>query len=119
MRNLTPLSLLLLLPTAGLYAQQFAPAPPPPPMESQEGQESSAPPPSEEEGAPEPAVTIIKRPEATIEEYRVNGQLYMVKITPTKGYPYYLIDSDGDGSFETRRNELDNPPVTVWKILRW
>lgn len=116
MRNLTILSLLLLLASVGLHAQEFAPVPPPPPMENQQ----TTPPAAEEEGAaPEPQVTIIKRPEATIEEYRVNGQLYMVKITPSKGYPYYLIDSDGDGSFETRRNELDNPPVTQWKILRW
>jgi len=121
MRNLSSLALLLLLPIAGLHAQEFTPAPPPPAMETT--QEEPPPPPapeaSEEEAAPEPEVTIIKRPEATIEEFRLNGQLYMVKITPAKGYPYYLIDTDGDGSFETRRNELDNPPVTQWRILHW
>ncbi len=119
MRTLQTLSLLLLLPTAGLYAQEFAPAPPPPPMAPQEGE--PAPPATPEEGAatPEPEVTIIKRKEETIEEYRINGQLYMIKITPAKGYPYYLIDTDGDGTLETRRNELDNPPVIQWKILQW
>ena len=115
MRTLHVLSLLIMLP-AGLAAQEFAPAPPPPAMESQESTPAAA---TDEPAIPEPEVTILKRQEATIEEYRLNGQLYMVKITPNKGYPYYLIDSDGDGSFETRRNELDNPPVTQWKILRW
>jgi hypothetical protein len=116
MRNLTALSLLLLLPAGALPAQEFAPVPPPPALEATQ---EATPPAAEDEAAAEPEVTIIKRKEEIIEEYRVNGQLYMVKITPNKGYPYYLIDSDGDGSFETRRNELDNPPVTQWKILRW
>jgi hypothetical protein len=43
----------------------------------------------------------------------------MVKITPSKGLPYYLVDSDGDGVLETRRNELDNPEVVKWRIFSW
>jgi hypothetical protein len=54
-----------------------------------------------------------------VEEYRSNGRLYMVKITPARGYPYYLIDSDGDGSFDTRRNELDPPNIHQWILFRW
>ena len=30
----------------------------------------------------EPEVQIIKREDKTIEEYRINGRLYMVKVTP-------------------------------------
>ena len=67
----------------------------------------------------EPEITIIKRKETQIEEYRHNGMLYMIKITPTRGYPYYLIDSDGDGSLETRRNELGNPEVVQWRLFSW
>lgn len=67
----------------------------------------------------EPQVTIIRKQESMIEEYRLNGDLYMVKITPTRGYPYYLIDTDGDGSFETRRNELDAPAVVQWRLFSW
>ena len=67
----------------------------------------------------EPEVTIIRRKETLIEEYRNNGTLYMIKITPKRGYPYYLIDSDGDGSLETRRNELDNPEVVQWRLFSW
>jgi hypothetical protein len=68
----------------------------------------------------EPEVTIIKRDDETVEEYRVNGQLYMVKITPAKGYPYYLIDTDGDGRLDTRNSNLE-PRIMVptWMILRW
>ena len=64
-------------------------------------------------------VTIRKRGSAVVEEYRHNGRLYMVKITPSKGLPYYLMDSDGDGSLETRRNSLDDPEVVKWRIFSW
>ena len=67
-----------------------------------------------------PQVTIIQREEAMVEEYRIHNQLYMIKVTPKKGKPYYLIDSDGDGNLESRRNELD-PKILIpaWVILKW
>ena len=76
--------------------------------------------PSDEREEMEPEVTIIRRDDRTVEEYRINGQLYMVKVTPAKGYPYYLVDADGDGELESRRNELD-PRMLVpsWVIFRW
>jgi hypothetical protein len=87
---------------------QAKPDAPPPPMPADEREEI------------EPQVTIIRQEDRTIEEYRINGQLYMVKVTPSKGYPYYLVDADGDGQLESRRNELD-PKILVpsWVILRW
>ncbi len=68
----------------------------------------------------EPQVTIIQREEATVEEYRIHNQLYMIKVTPKKGKTYYLIDADGDGNLESRRNELD-PKILIpsWVILKW
>lgn len=80
-----------------------------------------APPPSigvEEDLQPE--VSIIKRGDAVIEEYRMNGTLYMIKVTPTVGPPYYLIDTTGDGNLNVRRSELD-PAFVVpsWMIFRW
>ncbi len=119
MRAAHSLLLITLLPATPLLAEEFAPVPPPPAMEATPAAPEPQPAPPAEGAMPEPEVTIIKRKEETIEEYRLNGQLYMVKITPSKGYPYYLIDTDGDGSLETRRNELDNPPVIQWKILQW
>ena len=68
----------------------------------------------------EPDVRIIKKDDAMIEEYRMNGQLYMVKVTPGIGLPYYLIDGDGDGRLESKYNKLD-PGIMVpqWMIYRW
>ena len=44
----------------------------------------------------------------------------MIKVTPKKGLPYFLIDSDGDGNLETRHNDLD-PGIAIpsWVLLRW
>lgn len=68
----------------------------------------------------EPEVRIINQQGNTVEEFRMQGRLYMVKITPSKGYPYYLVDSDGDGKLETRRSDLD-PDIVVprWTIFSW
>ena len=75
---------------------------------------------STDSDALEPQITIIQRGSDTIEEYRHNNQLYMIKITPVKGYPYYLVDTDGDGSLDTRRNDLDPAVLTPqWPLLRW
>ncbi len=113
MRALTALPIalsLLSFPALAEEAQPDVPPPPPLPAEDVYGQI--------EEGV-EPQITIRKRGHEEIEEYRINGQLYMVKITPSKGLPYYLMDSDGDGSLETRRNSLDDPEVVKWRLFTW
>jgi hypothetical protein len=68
----------------------------------------------------EPEVSIIKRDDAVVTEYRMNGQLYMIKVVPVVGPPYYLMDTTGDGSLNLRRNELD-PGLVVpsWMIIKW
>lgn len=77
-----------------------------------------APPSVDGEGAAdEPQVTIIKRGEDTVEEYRVNGRLYMIKVTPKHGVPYYLVDQRGNGQF-ARMDALDSGLVVpMWVIL--
>lgn len=79
-----------------------------------------APPPPQPQIDPslEPEVTIIKRGTETVEEYRVNGRLYMIKVTPSStGIPYYLLDENGTGKF-SRRDDLDNPvKVPMWVIF--
>ena len=67
----------------------------------------------------EPDINIIQQEDRTIEEYRVNGKLYMIKVIPVVGPAYYLMDTDGDGSLETTRNDLDSPPVPNWILLEW
>ncbi len=70
--------------------------------------------------APVPEVTIVHRNRGLIEEYRINGKLYMIKVVPKKGIPYFLLDSDGDGNFDRRETELD-PDILIpsWTLFRW
>jgi hypothetical protein len=69
----------------------------------------------------EPTVTIRDEEDRTIEEYRFNGQVYMVKITPKGGVPYYYIDTDGDGKLELDMDKQSLNPVqpVYWKIKEW
>jgi hypothetical protein len=62
----------------------------------------------------DPQVTIIKQTELTVEEYRSGGKLYMIKITPKVGAPYYLVDDRGDGKF-ARQESLDSG----FRVPRW
>lgn len=70
----------------------------------------------------QPEVNIIQREDKTIEEYRLNGRLYKIKVTPRNAPPYFLVDRDGDGSFETRRMESSLEPdlmIPNWVLFRW
>ncbi|MBL8260523.1 MAG: DUF2782 domain-containing protein [Candidatus Competibacteraceae bacterium] len=70
---------------------------------------------------PAPEITIRQRGDrGSIEEYRAGGILYMVKVVPGRGVPYYLVDTDGDGDFETRYSELEEGMlIPAWVLLRW
>lgn len=64
-----------------------------------------------------PAVTIKPSGPGSVVEYRANGRLYMLKVVPRVGKPYYLIDQKGDGQF-ARQDSLDSgmrPPMWVVK----
>jgi hypothetical protein len=64
-----------------------------------------------------PPVTIRPSSQGRVIEYRANGKLYMLKIIPKVGKPYYLIDEKGDGQF-ARQESLDSgmrPPLWVIK----
>jgi len=68
----------------------------------------------------EPDITIIRKGKKTIQEYRKNGKLYMVKIVPAVGPSYYLIDTDGDGNMDVRGSDLDKGMnINQWKIFEW
>lgn len=70
---------------------------------------------------PAPEVTIRRRGgQGVIEEYRAGGVLYMIKVNPTKGSSYYLVDTDGDGNLETRYSDLQGGMlIPAWVLLRW
>jgi hypothetical protein len=68
----------------------------------------------------EPDITIIRKGKQTIQEYRRGGRLYMIKVVPDIGPPYYFIDNDGDGKMDVRRDDLDKGSnINMWKILEW
>lgn len=72
------------------------------------------------DSATEPEVVISPGKESWVKEYRINGQLYMIEITPEKGPSYFLIDMDGDGQMETRQNNVQ-PKVMIprWILFSW
>jgi hypothetical protein len=85
---------------------QPIPEPPPPPLPLDGGDVTT-----------EPQVTIIQRGEERVEEHRVNGKLYMIKVTPSHGVPYYLMDENGGGVM-TRYDSLDSGlRVPKWVIF--
>jgi hypothetical protein len=64
----------------------------------------------------EPQITIKSRDGDRVEEFRVKGRLYMIKVTPAHGRPYFLIDQRGDGTM-TRHDDLTAPlQVPMWVI---
>jgi hypothetical protein len=86
---------------------QPVPEPPPPP------------PGLELDPALEPQVTILKRGTDTVEEYRVGGKLYMIKVTPAHGVPYHMIDYTGDGTFIRQDNYTSGVRPPMWVIFQF
>ena len=107
MRRLLALGLLgIALPLAAQQMPKLEPLPEPPPP----------PPGLALDPSLEPQVTITTRGEDRVEEYRVSGKLYAVKVTPPHGVPYWLMDDNGDGSM-IRRDSLDSGlRVPQWVI---
>lgn len=86
---------------------QPVPEPPPPPKGY------------EPDPALEPQVTILKRGTDTVEEYRIGGRLYMLKVTPPHGTPYYMIDHKGDGTFVRQDNFSSGIRPPMWVIFQF
>jgi hypothetical protein len=108
--------------SAGVYAQPADPGdlakPPPIPPETK----GDVPiPPKIQDEQIEPTVTIREEENRMIEEYRRNGQVYMVKVTPRGGKPFYYIDTDGDGTLELDPKQRALNPVqpVYWKVKEW
>lgn len=98
--------------------ETFIDVPPPPPAPPSASADDEEAPDGETPGEPE--VTIIQRKDAKYEEYRMNGRLYMVKVVPIVGPPYFFIDRDGDGLMETRMNDRATQiQVPQWVIFSW
>jgi hypothetical protein len=112
LRTATLFSILSLALALAAYAQKLPPA-------KLEPLPEAPPPPPEIANDPdlEPQVTIVRRSTETIEEYRVNGRLTMVKVIPKTGRPYYLVADGTDGTF-IRRDSLDSGvKVPMWLLF--
>jgi len=68
----------------------------------------------------EPEINIQQFDNRDVQEYSINDHVYMIKITPKYGSPYYLVDPDGTGEMEYKRDTVGlevNPPQ--WTLFRW
>ncbi len=65
-----------------------------------------------------PDVTIRQEGDKTVQEYRQNGFLYAIKVTPKHGKPYFLVRADGsDGNFI--RSDQPDMLIPAWEIFKW
>ena len=107
-KSLLVMSLSIAIPFAGAQNPvDDAPAPLPLPPKVESGQ------------VLEPEVTIIETPNEQIQQYSVNGRVYMVRITPNSGPPYYLLDLDGDGELDVKSNNPGDNWVPQWVLFSW
>ena len=68
---------------------------------------------------PEDAVEAVRTADNgdVIHEYRVGGQLRVVKVVPFRGPTYYIIDRNGDGQIDPR--DGGEAPVTWFQLYGW
>ncbi|MCZ6575457.1 MAG: DUF2782 domain-containing protein [Gammaproteobacteria bacterium] len=92
-------------------ADATQPLPPPPLEPLPEGLEPT-------DAGLEPEIIIVPKEDVTFVEYRIGGRLYMIKVVPAQGPPYYLIDPEGNGEFS--RSDLE-PEITpsLWVLKRF
>jgi hypothetical protein len=91
-----------------------SPVPPPPKVQPKDAPADEARP----ESGLEPEVTIVTKGDTRFEEHRIHGRLYMIKVIPKGGKPYYLMDKAGNGDF-TRSDLEPSISVPTWVIKSW
>lgn len=115
--------------------EEIAPIPPPPPMDTNAPARLPAAPPPQDTLPPEdtlpgaaalppdpssaPAVSIRSEKNGdTVEEYRQNGRITMVKVTPKVGVSYTMMDTNGDGRLDRGDSNAPVAPV-YYTIYEW
>ena len=89
-------------------------APPPPPIREPLPPKVVAP-----EDTLEPEVVIRQEDDRMVEEYRRGGRVHMVRIIPTIGEPYYMIDTTGDGILDMKHDTFEPVKPVYWKLFEW
>jgi hypothetical protein len=67
----------------------------------------------------EPDITILETDRGLIYEYRVRGRLYMIRVQPPVGPPYFLLDTNGDGVMDVQQDRVWNNAVPQWLLFSW
>ena len=57
--------------------------------------------------------------EQKVQEYRVKGKLFMMRVTPKHGRPYIMIDHKGDGQFARQDNLDSGVRVPQWVLVEF
>ena len=120
------LFILLALPVVASAGQSALPDAPPPPTVSQDNTPPAASGQSTDANhvitggkSGKPEIKTVPHGKDTWEEYSRHGKVYMIRVVPAIGRPYYLVDDNGDGQFR-RRDLLSNgvqPPM--WILKQW
>lgn len=100
---------LLALGSANLQAQKKTLAEPPP-LSKKAHKRSKIKPAREKK--------VKKKATGFYEEYLLKDKSYMIKITPDKGKPYWLVDQKGDGNY--KRSDLEpGSSQSQWHIKKF
>ena len=107
-RLLTLLAFIALPAAAANTPPDLQPVPEPPPLPAGVTDQDT-----------EPQITITQRNGNKEEEYRSNGKLYMIKVTPPHGVPYYLVDDQGNGVMVRKDTIGSGTRPPMWVIKSW
>lgn len=75
--------------------------------------------PPKEKATLEAKVTTVKKGADKVDEYRMNGKLFKMRITPAKGPSYFLVDPKGDGNFIRADGPEQKIATPTWVLLEW
>lgn len=69
--------------------------------------------------AGQPTITSQRDAQHTIDEYRVHGQLYAIRVSPRHAGDgvdevYFLYDDDDDGDGDFKRVDAPSVPIPDW-----
>jgi len=67
----------------------------------------------------QPQVIIRQEDDRVVHEYSADGQVYMIKVIPNVGPAYYLIDTTGQGNFESDQPHMEPVRPAYWRLFDW